>query len=272
MKRGSPSDPAPSADRKASHTGDGGLFSGALISRVPVQIGSDTLMVHTIADLDSLLERKLAHEPIKTCPFGGVLWPSSLALCNWLVSPETAAHPAQRLQSKMLYDEIANLLKAPAACLELGCGVGLAGLLLARTFGCRALLTDFEPSLHHLVQLNAREFSCTESIDFAVLDWMVGPDAELLQLAQKTPMRLLIAADVLYEQQHITAVPAIAAKLMRETGAELFILADPERYCYESAFSELRARFRSVERITLELSTSQSMPQRVHLHFCKVLN
>lgn len=246
----------------------GGLFTGVQTAVVPVLIGHETFGIRTVADLDHLLEKKLEHELTQSCPFGGVIWPSSVSLCNWLDAPDSdAVYP--RALSIRLFDEIKSRIEAPGACLELGCGVGLAGLFFAHTFGCRALLTDFEPSLETLVRQNAEVLSCAEQIDFALLDWNTGPSAPLLQFTQKSQTRVIIAADVLYETQHISAVPATAARLMKETGAEIFILADPERYCYESAQAELQGRFSQIERITLQPPPGQKAPTKIHLHFCK---
>lgn len=262
---------SPVAPRESNPAQAGGLFAGEQTAVVPVLIGKDTFGIHTIADIDNLLEKKLEHELTQSCPFGGVIWPSSVSLCRWLDAPDAdALHPFRPLSNR-LFEEIRSLVGPPGACVELGCGVGLAGLFFARTFGCRVILTDFEPSLESLVRQNAQVFSCSDQIDFALLDWNKGPSAALIELAQQCQARIIIAADVLYEPQHISAVPAIAARLMKETGAEMFVLADPERYCYESARAELQARFSQIERITLEPPPGQKVPAKIHLHFCKKL-
>ena len=125
-------------------------------------------------------------------PYWAVLWRSGVALAR----------------------EVAGV--AGLRVVELGCGLGVPSLAAARG-GAEALATDSAPEVLALVQQSARENGLR--VDTAQVDWRTA-DA----LIARGPFDLVLAADVLYEED---AVPALLALLPR-LGREVW-LADPGR-------------------------------------------
>ena len=250
-----------------------GLFANSKVTQKSIFIGNEYLQISFIDDLDLILETKTANELSETCPFGGVIWPSSVALCNWVAHQLQAIEPKNNTLEIACFKQITAATKGPnASILELGCGVGLAGIYLSRRFKCKALLTDFEDSLEPLVTQNMRSLAVEKHCAFQILDWNTS---EIPNEIKEQRASVIVAADVLYEKEHIDLVPTIASRIMKETGAELFILADPERYCYHSALQKLHDTFLEVTRVTtfFDSSRESEAPQKtsfpVHLHFCR---
>lgn len=127
-------------------------------------------------------------------PYSWVLWRSGVALAA----------------------ELAGEQLAGTQVVELGCGLGVPGLVAARA-GAAVLATDDDPDALDLVERNARANGLT--VATARLEWSAGDE-----LVARGPFDLVLAADVLYEQ---ASVPLLLALLPRLGGEVL--LADPGR-------------------------------------------
>jgi predicted nicotinamide N-methyase len=240
-----------------------GIFTNSQKATKKIRIKNEVFDVSYVADFDSIFEMKTEQELNETCLFGGVVWPSSIALCNWVAECcETQAGTSEHFQ------EVLKAIEDPACqILELGCGVGLAGIYLSKVLARNALLTDFEDSLFEMVMANALSMKNESHVSCSLLNWK---DDSLPLSVKERKIGLIVATDVLYEHEHITLVPTIAARIMKATGAKLFILADPERYCYESALDMLHQTFANVSRKSFihdEAGTSKK-DTTVQIHFC----
>ena len=112
-----------------------------------------------------------------------------------------------------------RLLTMPLAgerVLEIGAGVGLAGLAAARA-GASVLLTDREPIALEIVRRNAALNDL--SVETAILDWFENPP--------EASFDWIIGADILYERQQAEPVARLLARLLDGGGRAL--IADPER-------------------------------------------
>jgi predicted nicotinamide N-methyase len=127
-------------------------------------------------------------------PYWSVLWRSGVALAR-----EVAGEPL-----------------AGARVVELGCGLGVPSLVAARA-GARVLATDSEPEALELVELGARENGLR--VETACVDWTGGEE-----LVARAPFDLVLAADVLYEEESVEPLLALLPRLGREVW-----LADPGR-------------------------------------------
>ena len=127
-------------------------------------------------------------------PYWAVLWRSGVALAR----------------------EVAAASVAGKRVVELGCGLGVPSLAAARG-GASVLATDSAPEALELVERSARANGLR--VDTARADWS-APDG----LVARGPFDLVLAADVLYEEE---AVPALLSLLPR-LGREVW-LADPGR-------------------------------------------
>jgi predicted nicotinamide N-methyase len=127
-------------------------------------------------------------------PYWSVLWRSGMALAR-----EVAGEPL-----------------AGARVVELGCGLGVPSLAAARA-GARVLATDSEPEALELVELGARENGL--HVKTMCVDWTGGEE-----LVARGPFDLVLAADVLYEEESVEPLLALLPRL----GHQVW-LADPGR-------------------------------------------
>ena len=91
-----------------------------------VVVGDVSLTMETPPDLDALLDRAAADDPqaVDAIPYYAILWPAarSLAVHLWDIREELSGRRV----------------------IELGCGLGLPGILAAR-LGAQVTATDFHP-------------------------------------------------------------------------------------------------------------------------------
>lgn len=158
-----------------------------------VKIENLTLTVKEAADINMLLAGVEDDDDI---PFWSVLWPSAIVLARFLKG-----------------------LDLPAGCrvLELGAGVGLAGLVAAQQGGM-VTQTDFVPGALALQQANA-ELNGVTGMRHELADW------RNFDLSRK--FDLIIGSDILYEPKLHGCLGEIFRGCLEEKGT--VILADPSR-------------------------------------------
>lgn len=150
-----------------------------------------------VANQNILLDSVQTEEDLANFPFGLLLWASAIGLAQWLAK----------------HSEI--VLGKP--CLELGAGVGVAGLV-AHQIGGIVTQTDYQESTLVLCRENARRNAVQTTICAA--DWRDFP-TNLLGFP------VVIASDILYER---TLHPVLEALLPRVVAPEgVLILSDPWR-------------------------------------------
>ncbi|MFZ5640754.1 MAG: class I SAM-dependent methyltransferase [Bacillota bacterium] len=158
-----------------------------------VKIGDLTLDIKETADINMLLSGVETDDDI---PFWSVLWPSAIALARFL-----------RAQGGL----------AGCRVLELGAGVGLAGLVAALEGG-RVTQTDFVPDALTLQKANA-ELNGLTGITHELADW------RNFDLSRKYDW--IIGSDILYEPKLHGYLKQIFRCCLSEKGT--LILADPGR-------------------------------------------
>ncbi len=149
-------------------------------------------------------------------PYWAYLWPGA-----YLLAERMARGPEVDPSS----------LPAPFEALEIGCGLGLAGLVaLAR--GVRVQFTDYDPAPLRFVVRSAIENGFDPSrFTTRLLDWRDLPD-------ERFP--LILGADVLYESR---LVPLVANLLDRMLAADgIGLIASPYRVAAERFPAELALR------------------------------
>jgi predicted nicotinamide N-methyase len=127
-------------------------------------------------------------------PYWAVLWRSGVALAKEV---ERADLGGQRV-------------------VELGCGLGVSSLAAARA-GASVLATDAEAEALELVEQNAADNGL--DVETEVVDW-----SDPARLVAQAPFDLVLAADVLYEDDAVEQLAELLPRLGRETW-----LADPGR-------------------------------------------
>ncbi len=155
-----------------------------------------------VADAYALLDRMVAQEGqqgprTERFPYWAELWPSAVGLARWFWEAEGRA--------------------AQCSARELGCGLGLVGVALAR-LGCKVEATDFVETALVFATHNARANQAGAHYRAAYLDWRhpVGK-----------PVALLVAADIAYERQNHAHLNRVLNQLLLPGGQ--LVLADPQR-------------------------------------------
>lgn len=168
-----------------------------------VVIGRQRFGIHVVRDTNALVDRISPEEFARDerLPFWAELWTSSL---------ELARH--------CLYD--AGL--EGARVLELGCGVGLAGIACALA-GADVTMSDYETDALAFARVNA-SFNLSprtveQRVRFASLDWRCPDISETFDA--------IIGADIVYEREMFMPLLATFRKALRPGAAA--IITEPDR-------------------------------------------
>jgi len=140
-------------------------------------------------------------------PLFGVVWPAGLALAE-----EMSRRPVEG-----------------KSILEIGCGIGLTSLVLARR-GANITACDYHPLAGEFLRQNA-ELNGFATIPFHIARWE-GPNPELGQFD------LIIGSDLLYERDHADLLAGFIQHHAKP--AAQVLIADPGRG-YVKPFSVLMA-------------------------------
>jgi len=172
-----------------------------------------------VADVDSLLDRlpKIQFRPDERLPYWADLWPSSIALATYLWK-------AVDLRGKEV--------------LDLGCGLGLVGIMASRKGGV-ITLSDYEADALTFTRYNLLHNRCPQAIA-RHLDWHAP------QLRQTYEM--IIASDVFYERANFQPLLHLLQSALGPQGG--FILAEPNRPVARDFFRLLRDHGFQYERST----------------------
>ena len=151
---------------------------------------------------DPRLEARFAQD--EYLPYWAVLWPAALLLADAVATwPPATRDP-------------------PPLVLELGCGLGLVGLVAAER-GCSVIQSDYDEDALAFARANGRHNGFS-SIETRHLDWrQIYPDLR--------PHGIL-AADVLYETRNLEPIARFIAAHLEPAGFAL--LADADRSTADS--------------------------------------
>ncbi len=146
--------------------------------------------------LDQMIEQDRLHRD-ERFPYWAEVWPASLGLSRWFCRGDFEP-PSLR-------------------AVELGCGLGLLGITLAR-LGWRIKATDFVEDALVFTSFNARNNQVGGRHQVGYLDWRhpVG-----------NPSDCLVAADVVYEKKNHPYLERVLRQLLLPGGR--FYLSDPQR-------------------------------------------
>ena len=157
------------------------------------------LILSEVEDAYGLLDRMIEQEGrlhrAERYPYWAELWPAALALGRWFCNAG--------LESGHIK--------------ELGCGLGLVGITLAR-LGWRVEATDFVEDALVFTAYNALENRVSNRLSVSYLDWSnpMGP-----------PCECLVASDVVYEKSNHPYLAQVLRTLLQPGG--IFYLGDPRR-------------------------------------------
>ena len=187
-------------------------FHGS-VANVRVELGGSALRIALPADLDRLLDDSevvALNERDGSMPYWAQLWPGAYLLASAVLDTEW---PEQ------------------ARALEIGCGLGLAGLA-ALSKGLRVVFTDRdETPLAFVAQSAKLNGFAPDEYELKPLDWR-NSETEIY--------RLILGADVLYERSHASLILNLLDRTLDRDGQAW--LAGPYRVAAEE-FDERVAEF-----------------------------
>lgn len=125
--------------------------------------------------------------------------------------------PAARMMAKAILREPWENFSLPLEALELGCGLGVAGLAALKR-GLKVIFSDYDMTALKFAEQNAKLNGFT-SYRTLPLDWRCPPED------LKVP--IIIAADLTYELRNIDPLLALIKKVLLPGG--ICLLTDPDR-------------------------------------------
>lgn len=163
-----------------------------------LEIAGRTVWIRRIADFEELLTTL---DPItfvedERLPYWSELWPAAVA---------TAHYSMQRLPL------------AGKRVLELGCGLGLVGIVAALQ-GARVLSTDYEAAALDFARYNARRNGCRQ-VRLRLMDWRYP--------TLRRRYDYILASDVIYEARHFLPLVLLLRRYLARGGLALF--SEPRR-------------------------------------------
>lgn len=201
-------------DSRNSHDVARGQSRDTILQRyatveVALDIQGQAVYMTKIADFEALLS---AISPVtfaedERLPYWSELWPSAIAMASYIVQ-RLSLHGRQ--------------------VLELGCGLGLAGVV-AGLHGAHVLCTDYEADALTFARHNARRNAC-QHIHFRLVDWR--------QPALRRRYAYILAADVIYEARNFGPLVALLKRYLARDGVALF--TEPGRVNAVPFFALLR--------------------------------
>lgn len=167
-------------------------------------------------------------------PYWAYLWPGSFLLAQAIATRDWGAD---------------------ASAIELGCGLGLAGIV-GLAAGLRVHFTDHDRAPLAFVEqsLVANQFEPSR-YGLSVLDWE-SPSSERYDV--------ILGADLLYEQRLVPLVVNLIDRMLAAGGVAL--LAGPERSATEAFPSQVQDRGFRVERESIEAVDLEGRLVQGHLH------
>ncbi len=182
-----------------------------------VHVGIDVFDLLTVRDTNVLLESidSVRFNEDERLPYWAELWASSVELARWCLQDGSLA--GKRV-------------------LELGCGLGLAGVAAARA-GASVMFTDYETDALYFAQYNAlRNVSpVMRKIEFRLMDWRSPGDIPAFDV--------LLGSDVAYEKRNF--LPLLC--LLRQVKPSIAVFTDPDRAVGHEFFARATAEGFHVE-------------------------
>ncbi len=179
------------------------------LDEVSVTVGGETFTIFKVANIDQLLDdaaAQLVPSP-DDIPYWSELWPSAIALAQYI------------LREMQMRD---------VPVLELGCGLGLAGIAAGKQGG-EVVFSDLKEDALRLAELNWMVNFHTP-VATRVLDWRTPQE--------DVQFPLMIAADVAYEERLFAPLIRTFQTLLAPGGE--ILLSEPNRTVARAFFDMLQ--------------------------------
>ncbi|KAI2514308.1 hypothetical protein MHU86_201 [Fragilaria crotonensis] len=197
-------------------------------------------------------------------PSWAVVWPTAVSLALYIMTADTTETETTTPTGAPNSDNTDNmeniisntgplpsvppashqLLLANKRVVELGCGLGLCGLVAAKFCGAKSvLLSDREPfALHCALSTAAVNHLSNDMVQAAILDWTVLGNEDKTDASTTTTTTtpfsnlqadVVLASDVLYDGATIVAFARACRKICRHGG--IILVTDPREERIEGA-------------------------------------
>jgi len=162
---------------------------------------------------DAVIEYYIEKKQLDADPYWAALWPSSRAL---------SAHLAlMHFDGEATEHSDGGFSLRGKTVAELGCGLGLVGITLAKLGAKSVTLFDREPLCLECASRSAELNEVESIVTTEVLDWNSRADENKFN-----SFDILVAADVLYERHAVEPVSKFCSSFVKANGGQIFI-ADP---------------------------------------------
>jgi len=154
---------------------------------------------------------------------GGRLWAGALVLTRWL--------------APMHADQLGH-----GPVLELGAGLGLCSLVLAKLglcslvlakLGFKVALSDREPSLLEAARENIQINGVADTCRALRLDWSKAERPKVEQLLQRQGFSAVIGSDLVYEAGQAELLVGVLKRALPQGGRAFLVQAKHHRYCQD---------------------------------------
>ena len=208
-------------------------------------MGSRTIDLLSPRDPDALLDDPKIEERYKAdnyLPYWPIIWPAGILLAEKILRDQGS--PPEAPGGGL-----------PSAAIELGCGLGLAGIGAALR-GWPVTFTDYDPEAAEFARYNAR------------LNGVAPGSIRAMQMDWRRPLlerfAWVIASDVLYERRlHALLLDAVENLLAR--GGQAWV-SDPNRTSAEDFPMAAAARGFRVSTVALDGTSPLQAPQPATLY------
>jgi predicted nicotinamide N-methyase len=189
----------------SSQTGSAGTVYAGPVTVTPIRIGGQSVRLVRPGDPDLLLDDPDVIDWNRRddyMPYWAYLWPASYLLAEVVMAEPWPVGPGG----------------APIEVLEIGCGLGLAGLV-ALGRGLRVQFSDYDRAPLEFVARSVAENGLDETrYTTTILDWRDLPD-------ERFPV--ILGSDVIYEPRLVPLVANVLATMLAPDGIAL--IASPYR-------------------------------------------
>lgn len=205
--------------------------------QIDLELENHTFKLLEVADAEALLDELIgkgdSHEDVldERIPYWAELWPSALGMAQFLLKRPIVA-PGRKV-------------------LELGCGLGLPGIVAGK-LGGEVTLSDYLPPALDFAQSNW-ELNNEQEVKTTLLDWR-KPEPALAT-------DLLLASDITYEARNFPYLPNAFHTLCKPGGT--IVLSDPKRQVAKPFFRRLPEEGFTVEKLEEEVKFQR---RRIVIH------
>ena len=177
-----------------------------------ISIADKSFAIRRVKNIDKLIDA-ISEEEFKVdevLPYWAEIWPSSIALSEYVLENQ---------------EEFAG-----KKILELGCGLGLVGIV-ASSLGAEVIFTDYDSHALRFTEENfKRNFNREATVQ--IFDWRNPGYSESFDI--------IMAADIIYEKRWLEPVLNVLDKKLAETGAAY--IANPDRTVSRALYKMIESK------------------------------